>query len=161
MHESTVVDSLDAHMQSAGAPDRAALHMGVFLAWCANHDLLSHSCRRQHADLILKTRVRELNGSELLVRMAAGRLDTSLLSEAGRAFAERYYHDYLGDYVEVLGLDPAHPYGDFDAWDAYDQVAPVLTRHLRDSHAPPSLSKVVNLFSRSRKSPGKRPRLVR
>ena len=163
MHEAPVIDELGAHLEEAGAPDRAALHMGVFLAWCVNHDLLSPACKQGHADLILKTRVRELNGSELLVRMAAGRLDTSLLSKAGQAFAESYYQDYLGDFANALELDPERPYADIDSWDAYDLVAPVLTKRWRTSLAPPSLSKVVDLFSRRRKSTAKRPwlRLVR
>ena len=155
MHEEAIIDELAAHMASAGAPDRAALHMGTFLAWCVNHDLLSPALARQHPDLILKTRVRELSGSELLLRMAAGRLEPSLFCEAGRIFVESYYQDYLGEYAKALELDPECPYGDLDAWDAYDLVAPVLTKRWRESNAPPGRSKVVNLFS---KRPGSKPK---
>ncbi len=166
MPDGRIIDDLAAHLEKAGAPDRAAMHMGLLLAWCANHDLLSQACKRQHADLILKTRVRELDGSELFVRMAAGRLDTGFFSEAGRRFVESYYEDYLGDYAVALGLDPAHPYpdgSDMNAWDAYDLVAPVLTKRLQASLAPPTRAKVVNLFSKRPKPAGKRPwlRLVR
>ncbi len=152
MPDSRIIDDLAAHLEKAGAPDRAAMHMGLFLAWCANHDLLSQACKRQHADVILRTRVRELDGSELFVRMASGRLDTSFLSEAGRRFVDAYYEDYLDDYAGTLGLDPAYPYADLDAWNAYDLVAPVLTRRFQTSLAPPMRAKVINLFS-------KRPRL--
>lgn len=157
--EQGIIDQLSAHLEAAGAPDRAAMHIGVFLAWCVNHDLISEAVKRQHADLLLKTRVRELDGSELLVRLASGQLRLELLSEAGQKFANDYYQGYLADYAQALSLDPECPYSVEDSWSAYDVVAPVLTRRWRT----PAKSKVVSLFSKRRKQSGKRPwlRLVR
>lgn len=158
-----IIDELSAHLEAAGAPDRAAMHIGVFLAWCVNHDLVSEVAKRQHADLMLKVRVRELDGSDLLVRIAGGQLHRELLSQAGQKFANHYYQDYLHDYAQALGLDEKSPYGVEDAWSAYDLVAPILTRRWRDAHTSPVKSSVVSLFSKRRKSSGKRPwlRLVR
>ena len=158
-----IIDELSAHLEVAGAPDRAAMHIGVFLAWCVNHDLVSETLKRQHADLLLKVRVRELDGSELLVRIAAGQLLRELLSETGQRFTDKYYGNYLADYAEALGLDPDCPYGVEDSWSAYDLVAPVLTKRWRDAYSSPVKSSVVNLFSRRRKQSSKRPwlRLVR
>ena len=154
-----ILDELRAHIEAAGAPDRAVMHIGVFLAWCVNHDLISHDLSRRHPDLLIKVKIREIDGSDLLVKVAAGQLSHDLLSEAGSAFAKRYYDQYLQDYAQALGLDATHPYDADDAWSAYDKVAPVLTRRFRDSCASPVKSAVVNLFSRRRKRP--RLRLVR
>lgn len=161
--EGEIIDELSAHLDVAGAPDRAAMHIGVFLAWCVNHDLISEVLKRQHSDLLLKVRVRELDGSELLLRTAAGQLHSELLSEAGQRFANNYYQDYLSDYAQALGLDPECPYGVEDSWSAYDLVAAVLTRRWRDTHSSHVKSSVVSLFSKKRKQSVKRPwlRLVR
>ncbi len=151
--QADMIDELSAHLEAAGAPDRAAMHIGVFLAWCVNHDLVSEMVKRRHADLLLKVRVRELDGSELLVRLAAGQLHGELLSEAGQKFANNYYGDYLADYAQALGLDPSCPYDVEDSWSAYDLVAPTLTRRWRDTLSSPVKSSVVSLFSKRRKRP--------
>ena len=94
---------LSAHLEVAGAPDRAAMHIGVFLAWCVNHDLVSETLKRQHADLLLKVRVRELDGSELLVRIAAGQLLRELLSEAGTEIHKQILWKLLGRLCRSAG----------------------------------------------------------
>ncbi len=158
-----IIDELSTHLNAAGAPDRAAMHIGVFLAWCVNHDLVSEQLKRQHADLLLRVRVRELDGSELLVRIAGGQLKPDMLCSKGQKFAHNYYHEYLADYAQALGLDPECPYGVDDSWSAYDLVAPILTRRWRDTLSSPVKSSLVNLFSKRRKQSAKRPwlRLVR
>lgn len=159
IEEAGIIDELRAHIEAAGAPDRAVMHIGVFLAWCVNHDLISVDLGSRHPDLLIKVKIREINGSDLLVKVAAGQLSEGLLSEAGRKFAKRYYQEYLQDYAEALGLDLAQAYEVEDAWDAYDKVAPILTRRFRDSLASPVKSAVVSLFSKRRKRP--RLRLVK
>ena len=161
--EQDIIDQLSAHLEAAGAPDRAAMHIGVFLAWCVNHELISEQVRRRHGGLLIKVKLRELDGSDLLLRIAGGQLSEDLLSEAGRKFARAYYGDYLGDYAAALGLDPERPYDVEDSWGVYDQIAPLLTRKQRDRQRSPAKAAVVSLFSKGRRTKGKRHwlRLVR
>ena len=150
--EQDIIDQLGEHLEAAGAPDRAAMHIGVFLAWCVNHELISEQVRRRHEGLLIKVKLRELDGSDLLLRIAGGQLSEDLLSESGTKFARAYYRDYLGDYAAALGLDPEHPYDVEDSWSVYDQIAPLLTRKHRDRQQSPAKAAVVSLFSKGRRT---------
>lgn len=122
-----VLDDLSRHLPAAGSIDRAAVPLGMYLAWCANHQLLSGELQGQAAALVLRVRFREITGSELLVAGCGGSLAAEHLSVEGRAFSETYYHRYLDDFRETFGADP---YGVEDDWEHYDRIAPLLTRRL-------------------------------
>ncbi len=120
-------DDLDRHLAEAGSIDRAALPMGLYLAWCANHQLLSDALLEQAAALVLRVRFREATGGELAVAGCGGVLRPEHLSAEGRAFTEFYYSDYLDDLRGTFG-EPVYELQ--DDWDHYDRIAEVLTRRL-------------------------------
>ena len=122
-----VYDELDRHLPLAGSIERAAVPMGMYMAWCANHQLLSDALQDQASNLILRVRFREATGSELAVAGCAGVLRPEHFNSEGRSFTEAGYADYLDDYRKVFG-DAA--YDVKDDWDNYDRIAPVLTRRL-------------------------------
>ena len=122
-----VYDDLDRHLAAAGSIERAAVPMGMFLAWCVNLNLISSDLLDAAEESILRLRYREITGSELLLRGCGGTLDSRWFSEAGVAFCDRYYARYLDDYREVFG-DAI--YDVKDDWAHYDRLAPLLTEHL-------------------------------
>ena len=122
-----VYDELDRHLPLAGSIDRAAVPMGMYMAWCANHQLLSDALQDQASNLVLRIRFREATGSELAVAGCGGVLRPEHFNGEGRSFTEARYADYLADFRMVFG---DAPYDVKDDWDHYDQIAPVLTRRL-------------------------------
>ena len=99
--------------------------MGMYIAWCANLQLVSRLLVEESEQLLLRVRYREATGSELLVAGCAGELHTRWLSEAGRRFTDEYYPQYATDFASVFGGDP---YDVKDDWAHYDEIAAVLTR---------------------------------
>ncbi len=122
-----IYDSLAHHLPAAGSIDRAAVPLGMFVAFCANLGLVSASFAQRHETLLLRLRYREITGSELLTAGCGGELQRDMLSEAGQAFADRYLDRYMEDFRSVFGNDV---YAVADSWQQYDRIAPVLMREL-------------------------------
>lgn len=120
-------DDLARHLPEAGSFERAAVPLGIYVAWLANHALLDHGLCDAHADVLTRLRYREITGSELLVSVCGGSLGSEHLTDEGRAFTEQYYPGYLDDFRREFGDDV---YGVHDDWDHYDRMAPRLTRAL-------------------------------
>ena len=129
--DNRVIDNLDRHWGQAGGPDRAAMIPGIFLAWCANMRCLAAQIEREHEVLLLRVRVREAKGSDLLVA-CGGELTEDMLSDAGVRFARSWYQHYL----DLWRSDPASTaselgsgaYQQEDNWDTYDRFAVALTK---------------------------------
>ncbi|MGE0625924.1 MAG: hypothetical protein AB7I04_09450 [Pseudomonadales bacterium] len=121
------IDDLDRHLPDAGSLHRAAVPLGMYLAWCGNLHLLSAGFQQTHELALTRLRYRDLSPAEFLTACSGGHLDAADLSDEGRAFTEAYYADYLSEFRETFGCDP---YDVSDDWPHYDRIAPVLTRHL-------------------------------
>ena len=126
-------DDLGRHLPEAGSMERAAVPMGMYLAWCANLQLVSPRLAEEAEQLLLRVRYREATGSELLVAGCAGELRGRWLSEDGRRFTDEYYPRYLDDFASVFGGDV---YDVRDDWAHYDEIAALLTkRYMRSNGA--------------------------
>ena len=122
-----VYDEIAQHLPKAESVDRAAVPLGMFVAWCVNMNLVSELLLQTAERLVLRVRYREITGSELLVAGLGGRLESKWLNPAGNAFCREHYSGYLDDYSQEFGPDI---YGVRDDWDHYDQIAPLLTARL-------------------------------
>jgi hypothetical protein len=125
-----VIDDIDRHMDEAGSIDRAAGPLGVYLAWCANLDLVSDTLKERFAGEVVRLRMRDLKPGEFLIRATAGSLRCEHLNDAGLVFTQRYYAGYLDDYAAALNVEATSIYEVEDSWENYDRVAPELTRQL-------------------------------
>ena len=123
------IDDLSRHMAEAGSLDRAAVPLGLFLAWCGNLHLVSRGFQAHHEGPLLRLRYRELAPTEFLTTTTGGVLDEDHLSEEGAAFVASYYPGYLDDLRELFGGDPYAVKGD---WAAYERMAAVVTRRYMD-----------------------------
>lgn len=119
------IDDLDAHLTAAGSIERAAVPLGMYLAWCGNLHLLSAGFQQSHELALTRLRYRDLSPAEFLTTCTGGHLDAADLNDEGRAFTETYYAGYLDDFREAFGEDP---YSVRDDWAHYDRIAAVLTR---------------------------------
>lgn len=118
-------DHVDRHLVQAGSIGRAVVPMGMYMAWCANLQLVSQRLTDEAERLLLRVRYREATGSELLISACAGGLDGVWLNDEGRHFTDGYYECYLEDFASVFGDDV---YAVKDDWVNYDRIAAVLTR---------------------------------
>ncbi len=121
-----VLDDLDRHMVEAGSLAKAAVPLGMYLAWCANLQLISGRFQRDHEDALLRLRYRELSPAEFFTATTTGTLTLDQLSPSGAAFSSAYYHRYMED---LRATFPDGPYSVRDDWPHYDRIAAVLTRH--------------------------------
>ncbi len=121
-----LVDSIDNHLREALEFDKAAMPLGMYLAWCVNHGLVSEAILREHETLVTRIRMHDARGSELLIAIG-GELRLADLNEQGRDFTERYYGEFLQDFGEAFG---GSFYDTKDDWDSYARIAPVLTARL-------------------------------
>ena len=121
-----IYDSIDEHLKLAGEFDKAAIPMGMYLAWALNLGLLRQELVREHQQLMTRVRMQDAKGSELLMALG-GNLDETLFSERGNLFAGNYYPRYMIDYALVFGREP---YLVEDTWSNYDKIAKLLTKEL-------------------------------
>jgi hypothetical protein len=120
-----VIDSLDRHLEAAGSIERAAVPLGMYLAWCANLHLVSPAFQEHHQDALVRLRYRDLSPAEFLTATGDGSLAGADLSEEGLEFTRDYYAQYLDDFRHTF--DGAL-YSVKDDWSHYDKIAAVLTR---------------------------------
>ena len=123
--------------------DDGIRRIGVFLAWAVNHRLLSERLEREAASAAARVRFRDLAGSEMLTLACHGELGRQHLSDAGNAFAERYYNQgYLEAYAAAVAEERAsgashEALTSLDGeWALYDRLAPAITRAHRGPRAP-------------------------
>jgi hypothetical protein len=122
-----VHDDVGRHLAQAGSFDRAAVPLGMYVAWLAQHQLLSEALTEAAATLVTRVRYREITGSELAMSGCSGVLAEEHLSPEGQAFTAQYYPGYMDEFRRVFGDDP---YAVADDWAHYDRIAPRLTRAL-------------------------------
>ena len=122
-------DTLDRYMPYAQDMGAAMVPMGLFLAWCTNLRLLDPSFEQAHERAVLRIRMQEAAGSELLVA-AGGDLTQAMFSAHGNEFIKRYYPDYLEDYKRVFDVTDESLCTVKETWDNYAKLAAVITPRL-------------------------------
>ena len=109
----------------------AGTHIGMFLAWAAEHALLSANHSDDNADALRELLEREITGRDFLFDLCDGKLTEEDLGKEGNAFARSYYDKhYMDDYVDVLGDGEDTPYHVEDSWDGFDALKEMLDDRL-------------------------------
>ena len=142
-----IYDSIDAHLKLAGEFDKAAIPMGMYLAWALNLGLLRPELVQKHQQLVTRVRMQDAKGSELLITLG-GDLNETLFSERGNRFAGSYYPRYMNDFTSVFDREP---YSVEETWANYDKIARLLTKELLGD-IPLSTSVINIVKSSSRKT---------
>lgn len=119
----------------------AATHIGMFLDWCINNDLLSKEQMDDSADEITSVKSRIITGAEFLITACDEKFVDENLSRLGNRFAKAYYEygkqtkfgkayaNYLNDYSDMLanGVED-DVYYVADTWKNYDKLSPIIDR---------------------------------
>jgi hypothetical protein len=125
--------------------ENAATHIGMFLAWCMENNLVSEELIEQSAEAIERVKKHELTGAEFLIEECDEKFWSSDLSDEGNAFAGDYYedgtefskkfHSYMEDYCDAFnqkaekeGFEYPSVYHVENNWENYAIVKKFLDR---------------------------------
>jgi hypothetical protein len=114
--------------------ENASTHIGMFLTWCIDNDLISADHIADSNDDIEGVKNRRLTGAQFLINNCDEKFTDLDLNKIGSKFAKDYYSlskktkfisnyaDYLDDYAKILN----HPSTEIDlyevenSWENYD-----------------------------------------
>ncbi len=115
-------------------PEQGYVHIGVFLAWLIDHDMLDADWVESSGVDEAVAAVRSRDGSPCALRdRTDGRLAGEMLTVEGRAFTGAYYapeYGYPRDWRRAFGRR-ADRYDVPDGWPTYDVMAPLIDRRYR------------------------------
>lgn len=119
--------------------ENGATHIGMFLTWCIDNDLLSEEQIEDSEDEIESVKNRKMTGAEFLIDLCDEKFTDYDLNDIGNEFASDYYEDgtefskkhknYFGDYAEIFdikvidnNLDQDRLYRIENSWTNYDLI---------------------------------------
>jgi hypothetical protein len=132
--ENDVFDDWRWHVEGAfpagRPPERAYVHIGVFVAWLARRGMTSVELLGPDARATIES-LAHGNGSPMdALEPTSGRLTEAMLAPEGRAFAGAYYapeYGYARDWRRAFGR-PADAYEVAGTWATYNRMEPILDR---------------------------------
>lgn len=134
MTEIHVYDRADWYVPGANIPAdmqpyNAMTPTGFFIQWALENGLVSDRFRQETAEVISAVLFRKLTPIHLYAAWQ-GVFDSTMLSDRGNAFAQKYFdHDggfYLIDYAETF-IEYDHHYRPEPTWENYELVAPLIS----------------------------------
>lgn len=119
--------------------ENGATHIGMFLTWCIDNDLLSEEQIEDSEDEIESVKNRKMTGAEFLIDICDEKFTDYDLNDIANEFATDYYEDgtkfskkhknYFGDYAEIFdikvidnNLDQDSLYRIENSWTNYDLI---------------------------------------
>lgn len=110
-------------------PEQGYVHIGIFLAWLAHHDMLDPGWLSKSGTQRVVAAIREREGTPCALRdVTDGRLASDMLTAEGQGFAGAYYapeYGYPRDWRRAFRR-LADGYAVPDDWLAYDRIEPLI-----------------------------------
>ncbi|MBO9731553.1 MAG: hypothetical protein J7623_23130 [Chitinophaga sp.] len=126
-------------------PANAATHIGMFLTWCIEHDLLSEEQTDDCEEDIEKVKNRTLTGAQYLIANCDEKFTTDDLDQTGNDFAKSYYArkektaaakypSYFEDYENAFRQHSTdfNLYAVADTWENYDRIKPLIDQRFEE-----------------------------
>jgi hypothetical protein len=112
-------------------PEQGYVHIGMFLVWLIDHDLLDDDWVARSGVKPAVTAISERQGTACALRdVTDGRLASDMLTPEGQAFAGAYYapeYGYARDWRRGFGRRADH-YAVPDDWETYEWIGPLIER---------------------------------
>jgi len=119
--------------------ENGATHIGMFITWCIDNNLLSKEQIEDNEDKIENVKNRETTGAEFLIDMCDEKFTDYDLNDIGNEFTTDYYEDetefskthknYFGDYAGIFeteindnNLDQGGVYRVKNSWTNYELI---------------------------------------
>jgi len=126
-------DRMDWHYGTEDFPnelndDNAGTHIGMFLAWAIQKDLIGELHLQESAESISKVKSRQITGTDFLKLECDQKFWEEDLNNKGNQFAKYYYesNDYYDDYSSILSDKLPSIFHVVDSWENYDKLASKL-----------------------------------
>ncbi|MEP6930063.1 MAG: hypothetical protein ABI850_08625 [Flavobacterium sp.] len=126
--------------------ENASTHIGMFLTWCIDNNLLSEEQLEDSENDISALKNRELTGAEFLISNCDEKFTDYDLNDLGNEFAKAYYAEEESNFAKIYG-GYSDDYGDhFDkeaekkgfeyesfyqvenTWENYNSLKPVIDK---------------------------------
>lgn len=125
--------------------ENAATHIGMFLAWCIDNDLMSEELTEDVEEEIKQVKNRELSGADFLIDICDESFGEYDLNELGNDFAKAYYEyteptkftekyaSYIDDYARLLNNSSTENdiYKVENSWQNYDLLKPIIEQRFK------------------------------
>jgi len=129
--------------------ENAATHIGMFLTWCINNELISEELVQDSTDEIQSVKIREMTGGQFLIDICDEKFSPHDLNDTGNGFAQAYYNDdtvfgkrfssFTDDYSETFDRKAEEnnfEYESFyhveDTYENYDLIKPVIDQRFEE-----------------------------
>lgn len=107
--------------------ENGATHIGMFLSWIIERDLVSDELREDAAAELARVKRRKMTGAQFLLAVCDEKLSSNDLSPEGNRFAKAYFmKEYLEDYADLFEPKLSSLYELADTWKNYDRLRPIL-----------------------------------
>lgn len=132
----STIDDAKWHSESEVFPDDAppengGTHIGIFLAWLVQHELVSETLKTKHGEAVAAVKERTKTGRELLFSCLDGVLSMEDVSDEAQPFTKEYLTgdgDYFEDFDKVLGEEHVSLYNVEDNWSCYEVMSRTIDR---------------------------------
>jgi len=125
--------------------ENAATHIGMFLTWCIDNNLISEFQIEEAGDDIERVKNRSLTGADFLINNCDEKFTDEDLNDLGNEFASDYYNDdtefgqqygsYLNDYstffdekAKAHNKENISLYHVENSWDNYNLFKPIIDK---------------------------------
>ena len=118
-------------------PENGGTHIGMFLTWIIESDLIGDLHREESQELLQKVLNRQITGRDFLIEACDEKFWEEDLNEEGNEFTKYYFDsddgdlNYVNDYSQILGDDLESLYEVEDSWENYDKLKPILDSRYR------------------------------
>ena len=131
------VDRADWHYLGQGFPEggpqeSAATHIGMYLAWVINNNLIGEFHLEESQSSIEEVKKRKITGRTFLINECDSKLSAQDLNDEALDFTDYYYgqggnvQQYLYDYAEMFIHEPMTFYDVEDTWENYEKIREVI-----------------------------------
>lgn len=129
--------------------ENASTHIGFFLTWCIDNDLISEFQIEEAGDDVENIKNRAMMGSDFLMNNCDEKFTDEDLNDLGNEFANAYYNDdtefdkqygsYLNDYsvffeekAKADNKDYPSLYHVENSWDNYNLIKPLIDKRFME-----------------------------
>lgn len=114
--------------------ENGGTHIGMFLTWIIENDLIGELHREDSQEAILKVINHQMTGRDFLIEQCDEKLWEDDLNEQGLLFTKHYYESdiYIQDYSELLATEVESIYEVENSWDNYQKLKPVIDKRYNE-----------------------------